>query len=316
MAGRIRNLVFQGGGIKGSAYAGAVGVLAEHDLLGGVERVAGTSAGAITACMLAIGAGPEGLMRSVKTTNFGSFLDTGWGLIGEAERLVRHYGVAKGEHFVQLLGDEIERYAGDRHITLGGLRDLAAREPGRYANLYVVASNITRQRPQVFCADNHPDMPIWQAVRTSMSIPFIFEPVDVNGEIYVDGGLAWNYPIDLFDHEEHHLAQPMGDNPRSDDTLGFVLEPQPLVEAGVRDWSSLPGHTENVVAYAISIMGFMSETANNLHVHPDDLARTVFIDDLRVRATDFKAPASVVEKLIESGARATRAFLAERAARE
>ncbi len=310
----IRNLVFQGGGVKGSAYAGAVGVLAERGMLGDVERIAGTSAGAITACMLAIGAGHEGLLRSVKTTDFGSFLDAGWGLLDDTARLIRHYGVCRGEHFAELLGDEIKRYAGSRDLTFGQLRDLAAREPGRYANLYVVASNVSKQRSEVLCADNHPEMVIWQAVRTSMSIPFVFEPVAVNGDLYVDGGLSWNFPIDLFDHDELHLAQPMAGKPRNDETLGFVLEPQPLAEAGVKDWSSLPGHTENVIAYAESLMGFLSETANNLHLHPDDLPRTVFIDDLGVRSTDFKAPAHVIAQLIASGERATRAFLEERTA--
>lgn len=314
MPGPIKNLVFQGGGVKGSAYAGAVKVLAEEGMLGGVERIAGTSAGAITACMLACGAGSEGLTRSVRDTDFGSFLDTGWGLLDDAARLVSHFGVCKGEHFAELLGEEIKRYAGKRDLTFGELRELNKAEPTKYANLYVVASNISRQRSEVLCADNHPEMKIWQAVRTSMSIPFIFQPVVVNGDYYVDGGLSWNFPIDLFDHDEHHLAQPMAGKPRSLETLGFVLEPQPLAEAGVKDWSSLPGHTENVLAYAGSVMGFLSETANNLHLHPEDLPRTVFIDDLGVKSTDFKAPVDVIERLIASGERATREFLAERTA--
>lgn len=314
MQERIRSLVFQGGGVKGSAYAGAVRVLAERGLLGDVQNVAGTSAGAITACMLAVGAGADGLEESVRTTNFGSFLDTGWGVLDDVARLVSHYGVCPGKHFESLLGDEIARYAGDRNLTFAGLRALAARDPHKFAEMYVVVSNVTKQRPEVLCADNHPDMPLWLAVRASTSIPFVFEPVRIADDIFVDGGLSWNFPIDLFDHDELHLAQPMAGKPRNDETLGFVLEPQPLAEAGVKDWSSLPGHTENVIAYAESLMGFLSETANNLHLHPDDLPRTVFIDDLGVRSTDFKAPAHVIAQLIASGERATRAFLEERTA--
>ena len=45
---QFRNLVFEGGGVKGIAYAGAIGVLEERDILAGIQRVAGTSAGAIT----------------------------------------------------------------------------------------------------------------------------------------------------------------------------------------------------------------------------------------------------------------------------
>lgn len=309
MAERIKNLVFQGGGVKGSAYAGAVRVLAERGMLGDIERMAGTSAGAITACLLAVGAGPEGLMKSVKTTDFGSFLDRGWGLLDDARRLYSHFGVCRGEHFAQLLGDQIAMYAGDRDLTFGGLRALNDREPHKFAELYVVASNVSQQRSEVLCADNHPDMPLWEAVRTSMSLPFIFEPAHVKGDLYVDGGLSWNFPIDLFDHDVLHLAQPGKGGPRLEETLGFVLEPHQLAAAGKEDWSSLPGHTNSLMAYATSLMGFLSETANRQHLHEDDLARTVFIDDMGVKATDFKAPQSVIDGLIESGARATRLHL-------
>ncbi|MEB3330434.1 MAG: patatin-like phospholipase family protein [Candidatus Sericytochromatia bacterium] len=308
----IRNLVFQGGGVKGSAYAGAIGVLAQGGALADVRRVAGTSAGAITATMLAIGAGPEGLMRSVRETDFGSFLDIGWNLLADANRLLHHFGVAPGAHFAELLGDEVARYTGDRGTTLGQLRAKAEAHPGHFHDLYIVTSNLTRQRSQVLCADNHPEMPVWLAVRASMSMPFIFEPVRVGDDVFVDGGLSWNYPVDLFDHPEVYLAGPRGGHPRTEETLGFSLEPKALFEAGVRDWSSLPGHTESLLAYTTSLMGFLSETANAEHLHAADLPRTIFIDDLGVRATDFKAPKAVIERLIASGADAARAWLARR----
>ncbi len=45
---QIRNLVFEGGGVKGIAYAGVVAVLEEKEILPDIRRVAGTSAGAIS----------------------------------------------------------------------------------------------------------------------------------------------------------------------------------------------------------------------------------------------------------------------------
>ncbi len=46
---RPRNLVFEGGGVRGIAYAGALRVLEERGSLSVVERVGGTSVGAVTA---------------------------------------------------------------------------------------------------------------------------------------------------------------------------------------------------------------------------------------------------------------------------
>ena len=50
----IKNLVFEGAGIRGIAYSGAIAELENRHLLGRIERVGGTSAGAITALLLSI----------------------------------------------------------------------------------------------------------------------------------------------------------------------------------------------------------------------------------------------------------------------
>ncbi len=44
MAYNFKNLVFEGGGVKGIAYGGALDALNAMDVLRGIERVAGTSA--------------------------------------------------------------------------------------------------------------------------------------------------------------------------------------------------------------------------------------------------------------------------------
>ncbi len=65
----IENLVFEGGGTKGAAYAGCMAVMDEWGLLSSVRRVAGTSAGSIIATLLACGAGSKGLTESVYHTD-------------------------------------------------------------------------------------------------------------------------------------------------------------------------------------------------------------------------------------------------------
>ncbi|WP_437333200.1 patatin-like phospholipase family protein [Sorangium sp. So ce394] len=60
----IEDLVFQGGGVKGVAYVGAIAELDRRDALAGVTTVAGTSAGANTAAPLAVGAGAEEVSRA------------------------------------------------------------------------------------------------------------------------------------------------------------------------------------------------------------------------------------------------------------
>ena len=304
---KLENLVFQGGGVKGSAYAGAVEVLNERGLLGDVRRVAGTSAGAITATILAVGAGSKGLESAVKETDFGSFLDGRWSVLGDAARLLSHFGLYPGDHFADLLKAQIARYSGHADLTLGGLRELSLAQPGRYLDLYVIASNVTRQTAEVLCADTHPEMPLWQAVRTSMSIPLLFEAVRVGDEAFVDGGLAWNYPIDLFDHKTPHRAQPGHGAPRIAETLGFAVVPRDELSRGKTD--PPPQSTDTLRSFLAALGCFMYETSNRAHFHPEDGGRTVLIDDLGVSTAAFHAPTSTIDALIESGRKATAEYL-------
>ena len=55
MAYHFRNLVFEGGGVKGIAYVGAMQVLEEKSILADIQRVGGTSVGAINALLFALG---------------------------------------------------------------------------------------------------------------------------------------------------------------------------------------------------------------------------------------------------------------------
>ena len=305
----ISNLVFQGGGVRGAAYAGAVEVLAEQNLLTGVRQIAGTSAGAITAALLASGAGPDGLKQAILHTDFNSFLDGSWGVIGETSRLFSHFGLHQGESFEKILADYLFQFSGHSDLTFSQLRDKASKDPTRFKQLFVVASNITYSRAEVLCAENHPDMPIARAIRTSMSIPLLFEPVTVGKSLYVDGGLSWNYPIDLFDHLHPHTALPRGVNARRDDTLGFVLSNRESERIEGGEWEVLPQDTGSFTNFVKALGGFMYETANHQHLHPGDVGRTAFIDDLGVKSTNFEVSKESINALVKSGRVCTTAYI-------
>jgi NTE family protein len=145
----------------------------------------------------------------------------------------------------------------------------------------------------------------------SVSIPFVFEPVRYAGGVFVDGGLSWNYPIDLYDNPDPSAARPGSGLPRSTETLGFCLGSRKENRASRQDWRSPPQKTRTLMQFVGAIGGFLMNTANRAHVNDADLARTVFIDDLGVAATDFDAPPEVIDELIASGQSATADFFDE-----
>jgi len=303
----IENLAFEGGGTKGSAYAGSMQIIEELNLFHGVKRIAGTSAGSITAVILATGGGSAGLTESIEHTNFSRFLQDPWGLVGDIKRVTLDYGLHSGDEFVVILKQFIGKFSGNPELTFHQLEVLVKKDPKKFKHLSIIASNLTTQQAQVFNVDNHPNLPIWLAVRASMSIPLLFEPVKINSQYHVDGGLAWNFPIDLYDTTS--VNETNGDSTRDYNaaTLGFFLEPAALVDTG-KAFKTNHYPIDSLKSYASALGSYFYETANSKHMHPEDRKRTVFIDDLGIDGKNFNISKKNVEALIASGRKATREY--------
>lgn len=317
---QFRNLVFEGGGVKGIAYAGAIQVLEKQNILGDIRRVAGASAGAITAALLAVGASSRDIEEIVGHTSFRKFMDDSFGLFRDVNRLIHDYGWYKGDAFSTWMKKQIQSLTGRPNLDFRGLSALAKENPKRYRELYVVGTNLSSQMEQLYSAENTPDVPIWRAVRISMSIPLFFAAIKEDGDILVDGGVAWNYPIDLFDDKDFGPAAGAGeavDYPTTYDdthiynkeTLGFRVDTKDEIKAEKDRWRAPPKRIDNFVDYAGALIGFILDMANKAHLHTNDWHRTVFIDALGVETTDFALSDRQVADLIQSGVKYTTAYL-------
>ena len=65
-------------------------------------------------------------------------------------------------------------------------------------NLFVSSTNINKNVNKIFCIDDTPNVSIFDAVASSMAIPFLAYPIEIDGEYYIDGGLTDNFPIKIF----------------------------------------------------------------------------------------------------------------------
>lgn len=308
---QFRNLVFEGGGVKGIAYAGAIGVLEKKGILGDIKRAGGASAGAITAALLAAGASSNDIKDIVGHTSFRKFMDDSFGFLRDTKRLIHDYGWYKGDAFAQWMKKQIHALTGKPDLDFKGLRELAAKDPNRYRELTVVGTNLSTQMEQLFSADDSPDVPIWHAVRISMSIPLFFAAVKDHGNVLVDGGVTWNYPIGLFDErpflDNKKAIKPIkhtkydDDNVYNKETLGFRVDTLDEIQAEKDSWRTPPREINNFVDYAAALIGFILDTANKAHLHKDDWDRTVFIDSGGVSTTEFSLSDDQVRKLVKSG---------------
>jgi len=326
---QFRNLVFEGGGVKGIAYAGAVAVLEDKKILRDIQRVAGTSAGAITAALLALGATNRRIQEIVGGTDFREFMDDSWGVLRDINRLVKKYGWYKGDKFEEWMKRHVSDLTeGRADMTFGQLAELAGGgESGayRYRELWMVTSDLSMQLPRVFSAETTPGVSIWQAVRMSMSIPLFFASVNYEGHVMVDGGVTWNYPVDLFDdlkymREGDESAFSDVDYPttRSNSqiynkqTLGLRVATSDEIKAQNDRVAASEGRTaveiKNLKDYTGAMLEFILESANNSHLHENDWHRTVFIEADGVKFTDFNLPDSKVRQLVDSGRACTEKY--------
>jgi predicted acylesterase/phospholipase RssA len=169
----FRNLVFEGGGVKGIAYVGAMEVLGRRGILRDIERVGGTSAGAINATLFALGYSNPQTRRLLAGLDFRNFLDEDWGLVRDSQRLINKYGWYKGDFFRAWIAERVARKLGSADATFADLR--AAGRP----DLYVYGTNLSTQFGEVFSPEHTPAMRIADAVRISMSIPLFFAAVRI-----------------------------------------------------------------------------------------------------------------------------------------
>lgn len=295
----FENLVFQGGGVKGIAYVGALGVLEQQGILERIERVAGTSAGAITATLLAVRLTPTELRNLMGNLQFENFKDDGSDL-----RVLRRYGYYKGDYFLDLMrcliNHQTRKDSPTKPEPTVTFEELARRElarGGKARELRLFATDLTTGEIQELSLEKTPDLEIALAARMSMSIPLFFAAIERDGNVFVDGGVLDNYPIIAFDGDEHHDA----DGERRKKTLGFTL---------LSPTQGDPVKIRNLLEYSESLVEtVLNVQVDDLLVDARNLARTVGINDLDVPTTAFDLSPMTKQALIDSGIECTCSFL-------
>jgi NTE family protein len=326
MADPFRNLVFEGGGVKGIAYVGAMEVLEQRGSLARIQRVGGTSAGAINAVLFATGYDNDETTEILKTLDFNNFLDDEWGFVRDARRLVEEYGWYKGRFFREWIGGLVAEKLDNPHATF---RELELKT-GKH--LYLYGTNLSTGFGEVYSNEHTPRMRIADAARISMSIPLFFRAVrNQRDDVFVDGGVLDNYPIKLFDRRKY-VDGPKKKNARKTDyydaenaklkklhpdsspycynreTLGFRLDSKREI-AIFRDGAERPTHEiDDFFEYAFALVKTIMNAQSNQHLHGDDWQRTVYIDTLDVETTDFDLSDERKQALVASGRKGTKKY--------
>ncbi|XP_059145229.1 uncharacterized protein LOC131932344 [Physella acuta] len=195
----FENLIFEGGGNKGLAYVGGIKYFEEIGMMPGIRRFGGSSAGAITATLVALGYSSCDIEVFMSDDLEEIFLDHSCGYFSLLPNLLSKFGWNPGDRFSDWCGEMIKEKSSTANPDMT-FYDLY-RE--RRVELCIVVTNLNQMRSEYCHPKTTPDMPIREAVRMSMALPGLFTArfYDNHGrtDTYVDGGLLCNYPIHCFD---------------------------------------------------------------------------------------------------------------------
>lgn len=316
----FRNLVFEGGGVKGIAYIGALDVLNDRKIIPNIQRIGGTSAGAINAILLGLGFTSDETKDILWSLNFNDFMDDSWGVVRDTTRLIEKFGWYKGDYFRNWIGKLIKEKTGNSESTFADIE--AMKEKRNFKSLYFMGTNLSTSFSEIFSAEHTARICVADAVRISMSIPLFFAAKrSIRGDVYVDGGVLDNYPVKLFDREKYVSAdnslepkyyketnkniagseRPIAKYVYNKETLGFRLDTKKEISV-FRDQAEPPHKKiDDFFAYTWALIHTVLESQQSAHLHSDDWARTVFIDTIGVGTTDFDLSDSKKKALVESG---------------
>lgn len=188
----IKNLVLSCGSIKGLSYIGCLKVLSDNQLLKNIENILGCSCGSIFATCICLGYSYNDLYKIFTNVELNIIKEINYDSISE---FLNNYGLYSGDKFINIIRIIIKAKTKNSDITFKELFDISNK------NLIINATCLNDNDIYYFNHISHPDMKVIDAIRMSISIPWLFKPFIYNDKYYVDGAVLNGFPMDYFDQQ-------------------------------------------------------------------------------------------------------------------
>jgi predicted acylesterase/phospholipase RssA len=187
------SIVIAGGATKVISVIGVLKFLEENNMINSIINLVGTSAGAVMCAFIALGYKSNEIVDFLKDT-LCKDNDVKNINVDDVFKIFETYGFTTGDNVTHLFKRMVTKKLGKEHenITLIELAKLKGK------NLVICVSNLTNEQQEFWNVDTKPDVLLHIALKASCAIPLAFAPVKMDGNIYLDGGLYDNFPIDYF----------------------------------------------------------------------------------------------------------------------
>lgn len=310
----VKNLVFEGAGIRGIAYAGVLSELEKRKLNDSIEKVAGTSAGGITALTFALGYKADEIAKLISETDFEKFNDGQYLFFGGFYRVGKKYGWYKTDAFVKWLEHVIAAKTTNPNITFAELYQQG------YKDLYITAVSLNKQRALVFSKHTYPNMRIKDAVRITMSVPLYFEAICIDSvgriiekptlntsyDLVVDGGITFNFPISIFDSvavingKTTRLANP--------NTIGVRIDTDEQIAQDTTNKQLAVIEINTLSDYVNAFYTYTLENLNRQALMEEDWQRTISVSSIGITPKVKRLSQAQKQALLQSGQKSTERY--------
>ncbi|SEO30748.1 NTE family protein [Amphibacillus marinus] len=286
--------VFSGGGVKSFAYIGALQACEEKGIQ--FARVAGSSAGAIVAGLLAAGYQAKELKEIMLNLDLQQFLDGG--------KLEKYFPFAKWLAVYRTLG----LYKGDRlELWLAELlkeKGIVSFNDITKVEMKITTADLTLGRLIILPDDltkiygiNQNAFSVAKAIRMSASLPYFFRPIKLFDQqarkhLLVDGALLSSLPMGIFKTDQSKQKRPV---------LGFQLQSKENYFTNFQ--------IDNGLRFTKTLIGTMQHAQDLKYIEQHDKRNIIFLDTDAVNVADFGLSQQRREQLIEKGYHKTKHFL-------
>jgi NTE family protein len=250
-------LLLSGGSTKGTAHVGAIRAIDELGFMNHIRRFVGVSVGGLIASLLCIGYTVDELYNEMMLLDFSSLQDL------NPRMAFDNLGIDKGDKFIKVIKKYIAKKM-DADVTLSDIYKKTHR------SIHLIAARLNDSKPVIFNHRTEPDMPLWKAIRMTVSIPFLFTPVLHRGHMYVDGACIDNFPITLFPSRRTigimlRVAHQPADVKNMEDLVKqlFIM----MMANTSKSANKYPDRTVNVVIPPISNVDFKMSAETKLMLH-------------------------------------------------
>lgn len=197
-------LVLSGGGAKGMTHIGIIRALEENNIP--IDYITGTSMGAIIGSLYAMGYSPDDMEALLRSEDFKRWysgqVEPKYGYYFKQNRPTPEFfnirfSFKDSLHIKpQILPTSMVNPIQMNLVFVELFARATAACNGDFNRLFVpfrcIASDVYNKRPLIMRKGDLGD-----AVRASMSFPFVFKPIEIDSVLAYDGGIYNNFPTDI-----------------------------------------------------------------------------------------------------------------------